>query len=103
MNDHDIRAALQGRIFRLPRWAVPLVLAGAAGLGVLLMLVAASLALIIVPVVLAFGAFAAWRMRRQIRRGGGMPGSPFPEQPGPTGTNEIIDVEYRIIDRTEKR
>ena len=102
MNDHDIRAALQGRVFRLPRWAVPFVLAGAAGLGVLLMLVAASLALIIVPVVLAAGAFAAWRMRRQIRRGG-MPESPFSAGSQQTGAGEIIDVEYRIVDRTEKR
>jgi hypothetical protein len=102
MNDHDIRAALQGRIFRLPRWAAPLVLAGAAGLGVLLMLVAASLALIIVPVVIVGGAFAAWRMRRQIRRGD-VPVDPFAARPPPTGAGDIIDVEYKIIDRTEKR
>lgn len=101
MNDHDIRAALQGRIFRLPRWAAPLVLAGAAGVGVLLMLVAASLALIIVPVVIAGGAFAAWRLRRQIRRGGAV--DPFGARPPQTGAGDIIDVEYKIIDRTEKR
>ena len=100
MNDHDIRAALQGRIFRLPRWAVPFVLAGAAGLGVLLMLVAASLALIIVPVVIAGGAFAAWRLRRQMRRGGAV--DPFAQRPQQSAASEVIDVEYRIIDRTEK-
>lgn len=101
MKDHDIRAALQGRIIRLPRWAVPLVLAGAAGLGILLMLVAASLALIIVPLVVAGGAFAAWRLRRQLRRAGGATG-PFGQRKGPAGAGEIIDVEYRIIDRGER-
>lgn len=102
MKEHDLRAALQGRIFRLPRWAAPLVLAGAAGLGVLLMLVAASLALIIVPVVIAGGAFAAWRLRRQIRRGD-VPVDPFGARQPQTGAGDIIDVEYKIIDRTEKR
>lgn len=100
MNEHDVRAALQGRIFRLPRWAVPLVLAGAAAVGVLLMLVAASLALIVVPVVVAGGAFAAWRLRRQMKRGGL---DPFGQQRRPPAAGEIIDVEYRIIDRNERR
>ena len=102
MNDYDIRAALQGRMIRLPRWAAPLVLAGVAGLGILLMLVAASLALIIVPLVVAGGAFAAWRLRRQIRRSGG-PVDPFGPRGRPAAPGEIIDVEYKIIDRTGKR
>ena len=60
----DLNNAASARLVRLPRWASWLVMAGAFVVGVLIFLVAASLALILVPLVIAGGAFAAWQMRR---------------------------------------
>ncbi len=105
MRNEDFRATVQGRLFSLPRWAVPFVLAGAVGVGLVLFLLAASLALIVVPLAIAGGAFAAWRIRRQLRRAGvlktGMHGEPLHRR----GAHEadIIDVDYRVIDRADRR
>jgi hypothetical protein len=90
------------RMARLPRWASWLVMAGAFALGVLLFLVAASLALILVPVVLIGGAIAAWQLRRRMRAAGIDPRQPFGRRP-PDPHGEIVDAEYRVIEPGERR
>ncbi|PVE20803.1 hypothetical protein DC522_30220 [Microvirga sp. KLBC 81] len=73
------------RLIRMPRWAAALVLIAAVSLGLLLIVLAAGLALILIPAAIITGMILRWRLRRrmaQARRAG-----------------EIIDVEYRIIER----
>lgn len=96
MIDHDARAAWRGRLFRLPRWAVPLLLTGMVGLGILVFLLAASLALVLVPLAVAGGAFTAWRLRRQGRT---FAVDPFASRRSSAPSSDVIDVEYRIIDK----
>lgn len=102
MNNSDLRAALQGRLFRLPRWAAPFALAGAVVVGLLMVLLAASLALIIIPLVMAGGAFAAWRIRRQFKRNGGMQAQWSRNNRQQPTAQDVIDVEYRIVETTSK-
>lgn len=94
----DLNRRLNQGTARLPRWASYLIMAGAFAAGVLLFLVAASLALILIPVVLIGGAVAAWQMRRRMRAAGIDPQNPFGNaHPGATRV-ETIDAEYRIIE-----
>ncbi|MEN5080881.1 hypothetical protein ABE438_00200 [Bosea sp. TWI1241] len=99
----DINKAANARMARLPRWASWLVMAGAFAVGVLLFLVAASLALILVPVVIAGGAIAAWQMRRKLRAAGIDPRDPFREAASTQGAGEIVDAEYRVIESDDRR
>ncbi|WP_186416788.1 hypothetical protein [Bosea sp. CS1GBMeth4] len=99
----DLNNAASARLVRLPRWASWLVMAGAFVVGVLLFLVAASLALILVPVVIAGGAFAAWQMRRRMRAAGIDPQNPFGREPPGAARVEIVDAEYRVIEPGERR
>lgn len=82
----------------LPRWAIWLATAASLVVGVVLFLLAASLALILLPVALVAGAIAIWRIRKQMRAAGVDPDRPF-ERQGQNGPRaEIIDAEYRIIE-----
>jgi len=90
---------LGGRTSRLPRWAAWLAMAASLTVGVMLFLIAASLALILIPIVAVVGAVAIWRLRRKLRAAGIDPSAPFPQQGGRTSHVEIIDAEYRIIER----
>jgi len=99
----DLNNAANARLTRLPRWASWLVMAGAFAVGVLIFLVAASLALVLIPLVLAGGAFAAWQMRRRMRAAGIDPQNPFGRQQPPPGQGEIVDAEYRVIEPNERR
>jgi hypothetical protein len=99
----DLNNAASARLVRLPRWASWLVMAGAFVVGVLLFLVAASLALILVPVVIAGGAFAAWQMRRRMRAAGIDPQNPFQRRPQDAARGEIVDAEYRVIEPGDRR
>ena len=65
-------------------------MAGAFVVGVLIFLVAASLALILVPLVIAGGAFAAWQMRRRMRAAGINPDNPFERRQQDTARGEIV-------------
>jgi hypothetical protein len=73
------------KIFRLPRWAVVLAVIAAVSLGLLLLVVAAGLALIIIPVAIVGGMIMRWRLRRRMAEA--------------AGSGDVIDAEYRIIDR----
>ncbi len=99
----DLNNAASARLVRLPRWASYLVMAGAFVVGVLLFLVAASLALILVPVVIAGGAIAAWQIRRRMRAAGLDPQNPFGRQQHDPARGEIVDAEYRVIEPNERR
>ena len=99
----DLNNAASARLVRLPRWASWLVMAGAFVIGVLLFLVAASLALVLVPVVIAGGAFAAWQMRRRMRAAGIDPQNPFQRRPQDAPRGEIVDAEYRVIEPGDRR
>lgn len=92
---------LGGRTARMPRWAAWLAMAGSLVVGVVLFLVAASLALILIPVIAIVGTIAVWRLRSRMKAAGfGQPG-PFPPQGQKGGASEIIDAEYRIIEQGE--
>jgi len=73
------------RLIRMPRWAAALVLIGAVSLGLLLMVLAAGLALILIPVAIITGMVLRWRLRRRMAQA--------------PRSGEIIDVEYRIVER----
>lgn len=99
----DLNSRLNQSTARLPRWASYLIMAGAFALGVLIFLVAASLALILIPVVLIGGAVAAWQMRRRMRAAGIDPQNPFGQPQQGTAQGEIVDAEYRVIETNERR
>lgn len=83
------------RIVRLPRWAVVLSLVAAAALGLLVLLVAASVALIAVPLVFAAGGIMHWFSRRNgvdIRRS-----TVFRDE-----DPQVIDAEYRVIEPSKR-
>ncbi|KLK93948.1 hypothetical protein AA309_05580 [Microvirga vignae] len=73
------------KAIRMPRWAAALALMAAVSLGLLLIVLAAGLALIIIPAAIITGAILRWRLRRRM--------APVPR------AGEIVDVEYRIVDR----
>jgi hypothetical protein len=73
------------RLIRMPRWAAVLVLIAAISLGLLLMVLAAGLALILIPAAIVTGMILRWRLRRRMAQA--------------PRTGEIIDVEYRIVER----
>lgn len=88
-----IRFAINGpqgpRIVTIPRWAqgLAVVLAGFAGLALLVL--GAGLALIAVPVLIGFGLFARWRLRKMMAEMQAQADAPPPG---------VIDAEYRVID-----
>lgn len=97
----NFQEQLSGRAARMPRWAAWLAMAASLVVGVVLFLVAASLALVLIPIVALVGTIAVWRLRTRMKAAGfGQPG-PFPPQGRQGGRAEIIDAEYRIIERDE--
>ena len=92
---------LNGRVRTMPRWATWLAMAASFVVGVALFLVAASLALILIPVVAVAGAIAVWRFKAKLKAAGIDPANPFAGQPQQAGRVEVIDAEYRIIEPGE--
>jgi hypothetical protein len=90
------------RMAGMPRWAAWLTMAGSLVVGLTLFLLAASLALILIPVVMIVGAIAAWRLRSRMKSAGFGQGNPFERGPARQERVEVIDVEYRIIEPGEK-
>ena len=66
-------------------------------------MLAASLALILIPVVLIVGAIAVWRLKAKLKAAGIDPTNPFANQPRQPDRVEVIDAEYRIIEPDEPR
>ena len=73
------------RLIRMPRWAAALVLIVAVSLGLLLIVLTAGLALILIPAAIITGMVLRWRLRRRMTQA--------------PRAGEIIDVEYRIVER----
>lgn len=84
-----------------PRWAAWLAMAASLVVGVTLFLLAASLALILIPVIMVAGAIAMWRLKSRLKAAGFGQQSPFARQERQPGQAEIIDAEYRIIEQGE--
>lgn len=98
----NIHERLSGRTAAMPRWAAWLAMAASLIVGVTLFLVAASLALILIPVALIVGAIATWRLRSRLKAAGFGQGQPFGRQPGGRAADAgIIDAEYRVIEPGE--
>ena len=91
---------INGQAARMPRWAAWLTMAVSVVVGVTLFLLAASLALILIPIVLVAGAIFMWRLKRKLKQAGFQPGKPFPDASA-ADPREIVDVEYRIIEQSE--
>lgn len=87
---------------RLSRWSMILAGVAAGGLGVLLLLVAASLALVLIPLALGGAAIAGWQMRRQLRKAGvGAGRSGARERTSRRATAPgIIEADYRVVEKT---
>jgi hypothetical protein len=94
---------LSGRTRAMPRWQAWLAMAASLTLGVALFVLAASLALILIPVVLVAGAIAVWRLRSKLKAAGIDPANPFANQGRQPERVEVIDAEYRIIEPQEPR
>jgi cytochrome c-type biogenesis protein CcmE len=92
---------LGGRTTGMPRWATWLTMAASLVVGVTLFLLAASLALILIPVALVAGAIAMWRLKAKLKAAGfGDPGS-FQRHNRAAERVDVIDAEYRIIEPGE--
>lgn len=83
----------------LTGWKGWLAMAASLVVGVTLFLLAASLALILIPVIAIAGAIAMWRLRKRMREAGFANARHRPVDPH--ARDEIIDAEYRIIDANE--
>lgn len=94
---------LNGRSRAMPRWAAWLAMAASFVVGITLFLVAASLALILIPIVAIAGAIAVWRLKAKLKAAGFDRGGPFAGRPQPAERIEVIDAEYRIIEPDEPR
>lgn len=98
-----VRVNIHEQILRqragLTGWKAWLAMAASLVVGVTLFLLAASLALILIPVIAIAGAIGMWRLRRRMREAGFM--DPPNRPVDPYTRDEIIDAEYRIIDANE--
>jgi hypothetical protein len=98
VNLHRLGGAATGR----PAWVTWLAMAASVVIGVTLFLLAASLALILIPVVMIAGAIAAWRIRSRLKAAGFGQQNPFADQPRQAQPVDVIDAEYRVIDPEEQ-
>lgn len=97
----NLHEQLGGRPQRGPRWMTWLAMAASLVVGITLFLLAASLALILIPVVMIVGAVAAWRLRNRLKAAGIDPRAPFGSARQRPARDEIIDAEYRVIEPGE--
>ncbi|AMJ60443.1 hypothetical protein [Bosea sp. PAMC 26642] len=98
----NINPQFGARIAGMPRWAAWLSMAASLVVGVTLFLLAASLALILIPVVMVVGAIAMWRLKSRLKAAGFGQPHPFSRPQSQPGRVDVIDVEYRVIEPGEK-
>lgn len=100
----------QQRVVSIPRWAIGLGVVAAFLVGLMVLTLAAGIALVAIPTLLVAGGVAAWIGRGKAvsgRRGvvprEAAPRDPFARGPGPGRARvaEIVDAEYRIIDKDD--
>jgi hypothetical protein len=87
------------RVTTVPGWAVGLGAIGVAFLGLVVLLLGAGLALLLAPVAIGALLIARWRLRRVMAD----IVSQSRQQSRPGQPDDVIDVEYRVIDETAKR
>ncbi|WP_372425193.1 hypothetical protein [Salinarimonas chemoclinalis] len=101
----------QPRVVTVPRWAIGLGLVAAFLVGLLVLVLAFGIALVAVPVLLVAGGIAAWIGRGKALGGKGNAARDVAPRTGPAedpfrprrpGAREIIDVEYRVVDRDDQ-
>jgi hypothetical protein len=102
----------QQRVVSIPRWAIGLGVVAAFLVGLMVLTLAAGIALVAIPTLLVAGGVAAWIGRGKALSGGRgvvprdeASRDPFrrgPSQPRARG-EEIVDVEYRIIDKDDEK
>lgn len=94
----------------MPNWAFGLMAAGSAALGIALFLVVSTIAVLLLPIVLAAGGIAAFAMRKRIEKL--LKTAGFQPTPGPSprkrtarqrAVDEIEDVEYRVVDEPRQK
>ncbi len=86
------------KTIRVPQWAMILIMFAVAAVGIVLFVLAASVALILLPVVIIAGVIGGWWMRRKMRR-------EFPDgRPTPRRSDggTIIDGEFKVLPRSDK-
>jgi hypothetical protein len=77
------------RIIRLPRWVGILVVALVLGLAAVALFLAASVALVLIPVVAVAGLVARWRLKGRV--------------PQRSNARTVIDGDYRVLDSGRHR
>jgi membrane protein implicated in regulation of membrane protease activity len=90
------------RTVNLPKWAAVLIGAVAVAASLALLVLAATVALILLPVLLVAGLIYGWWFRRKLAR---MQRDGWPEPDGDRYQREgdIIDAEFVVIEPTEPR
>jgi hypothetical protein len=100
----------QQRVVTVPRWAIGLGLVAAFLVGLLALTLAAGIALVAIPTVLIAGGVAAWLGRGKAIGGRRSVVPRDAAQADPSRRDpfrprradaEIIDVEYRIVDKDD--
>src|SRR6056297_1026462 len=105
----------QQRVVSIPRWAIGLGVVAAFLVGLMVLTLAAGIALVAIPALLVAGGVAAWigRGKAVSGRRGVVPRAeagrdpfrrdPFRQDPprGRGREEDIVDVEYRIIDKED--
>ncbi len=99
----NLGPGLNGKVRSMPRWAVYLIAAGVVALGITLAILAAGLALLLMPFALAAGAYASWRLRKQMRN---LREQGFGQPPGPDGASaaatrtriDVIEGDFEVLD-----
>lgn len=101
----NFQQGLDGPVRPVPVWAAWLGAAASIAIGVVLFLIAASLALMVIPLAAVAGAIALWRfkarLRAELKARAANPDDPFAGRAQQGGRLEIIDAEYRIIEPDE--
>jgi membrane protein implicated in regulation of membrane protease activity len=78
------------RVVTVPRWAIALGVLAALLVGFLVLILAAGVALVVIPLALIAAAIAAWFGRgRRVK-------------PQRERDPDIVDAEFRVIDRSER-
>lgn len=108
MTGFDAKTEAQIKATNLPRWALYLIGIFGVGLGVLLLLLAAGLALVVVPLFILGVVIASWHARRQARKHGRSfnAGETHPDpdmgNQGKPKELAVIEAEYQVIEPRQK-
>lgn len=105
------RSRSTNRNVSLPNWAIGLMAAGSAAVGIAVFLLISTLAVLLLPIVLVVGGVTAFIMRKRIERLVKTGGFPMPgAQPDDAAVQaarrraerrvkpDIEDADYRVVD-----